>query len=65
MFDSCTALTAAPVLPATTLANNCYYDMFYGCSNLSSAPSILPATTLMSMCYYQMFRGCASLTAAP
>lgn len=27
---------AAPALPATTLAEFCYYYMFYGCSNLAS-----------------------------
>ena len=28
MFYNCTSLTQAPSLPATTLANNCYYGMF-------------------------------------
>ena len=36
MFQRCTALTAAPVLPATTLANFCYARMFEGCTSLSS-----------------------------
>ena len=29
MFSDCSNLTVAPNLPATTLANNCYYSMFY------------------------------------
>jgi hypothetical protein len=33
MFRGCTGLTAAPALPATTLADHCYYYMFQGCSN--------------------------------
>ena len=34
MFSSCTALTKAPELPATTLAPYCYRDMFSGCTSL-------------------------------
>ena len=51
-------------LPATTLANNCYYAMFAGCTSLTTAPE-LPATTLASYCYQSMFYGCTSLTTAP
>ena len=64
MFVNCTALTQAPVLPATTLTNSCYYYMFYGCTALTQAPE-LPATTLTNKCYYYMFRGCTALTQAP
>ena len=64
MFNGCTSLTAAPALPATTLAGGCYYGMFYGCTSLTTAPS-LPATTLAERCYYGMFYGCTSLTTAP
>ena len=64
MFRDCTSLTAAPSLPATTLANHCYSYMFRGCTSLTAAPS-LPATTLASSCYSYMFRDCTSLTAAP
>ena len=52
------------VLPATTLAMNCYVDMFYGCRSLTTAPE-LPATTLASSCYRDMFSSCTSLTTAP
>ena len=51
-------------LPATTLANNCYFNMFTGCSSLTTAP-VLPATTLAQSCYNYMFQGCTSLTTAP
>lgn len=47
-------------LPSTTLVNNCYYRMFYGCSRLVTAP-VLPATTLTPLCYYEMFYGCVNL----
>lgn len=51
-------------LPATTLADFCYENMFYGCTSLITAPE-LPATTLAQSCYSQMFYGCTSLTIAP
>ena len=51
-------------LPATTLANNCYYSMFSSCTSLTTAPE-LPATTLANNCYYSMFASCSSLTTAP
>ena len=69
MFHNCindynTALTQAPVLPATELANYCYYEMFSGCTSLIKAPA-LPATSLAERCYSNMFSGCTSLTQAP
>ena len=44
MFYLCTSLTAAPELPATTLANNCYSYMFQGCSNLSYIKALFTTT---------------------
>ena len=64
LFQDCSVLTSAPKLPATTLADNCYYSMFSGCKSLTSAPK-LPATTLALGCYSSMFSGCKSLTSAP
>ena len=52
------------VLPSTKLTYNCYEGMFYGCTNLITAPE-LPATTLESDCYAYMFYGCTLLTTAP
>ena len=52
------------VLPATTLAEYCYYSMFAACRSLTSAPE-LPATTLAVGCYAFMFNECSSLTSAP
>ena len=45
LFNGCSVLTSAPELPATKLAEDCYYQMFSGCTNLTAAPE-LPATTL-------------------
>ena len=64
MFSSCTSLTQAPKLPATTLADYCYDEMFSGCTSLTQAPE-LPATTLAYGCYADMFSVCTSLTHAP
>lgn len=52
------------ILPATTLAPECYAKMFSYCSHLTSAPA-LPATTLASHCYESMFGKCTHLTSAP
>lgn len=30
-----TGISTAPYLPATALANNCYYEMFINCSSLN------------------------------
>ena len=66
LFQNCVNLVSAEnlVLPATTLADNCYEEMFFGCKSLTTAPA-LPATTLASYCYRNMFFGCKSLTTAP
>lgn len=64
-FKSCTSLTTAPELPATTLGVYCYYRLFYGCTSLTTAPSIIPATTIPGNSCSYMFNGCISLTTAP
>ena len=52
------------ILPATTLVNGCYSNMFRGCKSLTTAPE-LPATTLAYYCYNGMFDSCIALTTAP
>ena len=66
LFNSNKNVTSAEKLslPATTLASNCYRQMFYGCTNLTTAPE-LPATTLADNCYFYMFQACTNLTTAP
>ena len=64
LFWNCTVLTSAPDLPATTLAEYCYYGMFDNCSSLKVAPA-LPATTLAASCYENMFFCCSNLQEAP
>ena len=66
LFKNCNTLTNANelILPATTLASNCYAYMFRDCTSLTTAPE-LPATILASGCYSNMFSGCTNLTTAP
>ena len=66
LFYNCAKLVNAKnlILPATTLKDNCYYEMFSGCTKLTTPPE-LPATTLASYCYSSMFERCTSLTTSP
>ena len=64
LFMDDTHILSAPLLPATSLSYNCYWQMFRGCTRLVTVPE-LPATTLADGCYYQMFYGCTGLTTAP
>lgn len=62
----CNILNASNlILPATTLTQGCYENMFFGCASLTTAPALLPATTLTESCYSDMFNGCTSLVIAP
>lgn len=67
LFNGCTGLTSAEnlILPATALADSCYYNMFTNCTKLTTAPKELPADTLTTSCYAQMFWNCTSLTKVP
>ena len=66
LFFSCKNLISAEnlILPATTLSNGCYSQMFQLCESLTAAPE-LPATTLAQGCYAYMFTNCSSLRTAP
>lgn len=68
LFATSTNLYSHPeknlVLSARVLSEECYYAMFYDCTNLTRGP-VLPATTLAAGCYQIMFYGCTSLTEAP
>lgn len=59
LFSKCTTLEVPPVLPATTLANDCYWYMFENCA-ITTAPDLL-APTLVKECYGYMFTGCSNL----
>ena len=57
-------ITTTPELPATTLAEDCYREIFGGCTLITTAPE-LPAIELIDYCYYGMFYKCTSLVNAP
>lgn len=59
MFLNCDRLSTAPNLPSTTLANNCYDDMFNGCANIASHDV---ATLNNSVRVFNDNWSCASLT---
>ena len=48
------------VLPATTLTEGCYQDMFNGCKGIEKAPE-RPAPKLEKNCYQEMFFDCSKL----
>ena len=62
MFSGCTSLTAAPALPATTLANACYAAMFSFCSNLTAAPEIKTYTPNLYAYEGMLFKSFGELT---
>ena len=70
LFDSCTTLINAKdlILPATTLTEWCYRQMFYQDTNLLTAPTI-SATEINDVYENQscnsMFESCTSLTTSP
>lgn len=43
------------ILPATTIADSCYRNMFDRCTSMKTSPKILPAMTLAANCYRGMF----------
>ena len=61
-FYGCPSIVevSSDFLPATTLTNACYMNLFRGCTELTTAPD-LPATELVDNCYYGMFQGCTKL----
>ena len=63
LFSGCTNITNAEnmVLPAMTLSNYCYGQMFIECTSLKTAPQ-LPSKSLANDCYLRMFDTCRSLT---
>lgn len=53
-----------PSLKRNSVPANCFYGLFSGCGNLTSAPE-LPAVNLADHCYTFMFFNCTSLVDAP
>lgn len=66
-FENCYGIVHADelLMPATTLTNKCYQNMFKGCKNMISVPEELAAEELPACAYYAMFYGCSSLLKGP
>lgn len=65
MFHNCTNLTSVPNLPATTLKERCYTNMFRGTGLVSVPTNMLSATTMAKQSCESMFRECPNLTNTP
>ena len=67
LFYSYTNLVSAKklVLPATTLKDRCYLNLFRSCTALKEPPAVLPATVCKDLCYQGMFQDCSSLLYIP
>lgn len=66
LFSNCSKLVNIDniKLPATTLSEYCYRNMFAACGITHIPSDLLPATTLANFCYGNMFIGCNSLVDA-
>ena len=66
MFRNCEGLSDVTqiALPATILANACYQDLFFECTNIHFSPQ-LPATIMAQECYRGMFVRCTNLEVMP
>lgn len=53
------------VLPAGSLTESCYMNMFRNCTGLVRGPIVLPALSVIKQCYCQMFDGCTNLVSGP
>ena len=56
MFEGCSALTTAPVLPATQLVTRCYQEMFYDCSKLATVTCLATSGIGQSNSTYDWLR---------
>ena len=60
LFEGCSSLVTAPMLPAKVLKPSCYRDMFAKCTALTTAPKFR-AETLAESCCFEMFDDCKGL----
>ena len=70
LFSGVTTITSAEnmVLPATTVKQQCYSQMFQGCTNLVKTPKTIGSSAMTwsgQYCFSNMFSYCTSLTTVP
>ena len=56
---------AGDLIMPYNVQRSCFFEMFYGCSNLVTPPAFLPAKRTKDDCYGNMFGNCTSLTSVP
>jgi len=64
LFNGCTRLYSAPVLPLSYPGQTAYGSIFEGCTGLTVAPVIL-ARRYNIECFHRSFKGCTNLTDSP
>lgn len=62
--DSALKCASGLTLPATTIGDSAYYDMFEGRLAMTKGPSVVSATTIGASAMHGMFMGCESMTEA-
>lgn len=67
LFNECTGLVDAGELklPATTIDVAAYFNLFRGCSDLTTSPKELPALIAPQVAYANMFYNCTNMTSVP
>lgn len=70
LFSGATTITSAEnmVLPATTVKQQCYSQMFDGCTNLVKTPKTVGSSAMTwsgNYCFSNLFSNCTSLTTVP
>jgi hypothetical protein len=66
MFKGCTSLLDAAEMHLTSTGDQCFMDMYQGCSSLSGLGGMtLPAEVVAPSAYLEMFINCTSLVQTP
>lgn len=65
MFKNCSDLIIGPQFTYSTLADDAFYEAFYGCTSLKVPPKCNFNITLRQRCYEKMFAHCTSLRTSP
>lgn len=65
LFYNNTNLTKSPELPTTEFGGECFYEMFYGCTSMTTPPTTISTPQMGANSCAYMFRNCSSLTTVP
>lgn len=65
MFKNCSDLIVWPQFLYSALADDAFYETFYGCISLKVLPKCNFSASMKSQCYCKMFAHCSSLVQSP